>query len=102
MTRGHFHSKLYTAEYYWCISGSGVLIMMDQNRYSKGEEMEPGSLHYIPGGIAHRVANTGDTPLVFNACWPSDAGHNYEEIDINGFSVRLMEEKGRPALIPEE
>jgi glucose-6-phosphate isomerase, archaeal len=101
MTRGHFHSKVQTAEYYWCISGSGVLIEMDLNRNSWGEEMSPGSLHYIPGGIAHRVANTGNTPLIFNACWPSDAGHNYEEIDNNGFSARLIEHKGLPTLLPE-
>ena len=32
------------------------------------------------GGVAHRVANTGNSVLSFAACWPSDAGHNYEEI----------------------
>jgi len=102
MTRGHFHSKLQTAEYYWCISGTGVLIYMDTNRNCWGVEMAPGSLHYINKGVAHRVANTGDSPLIINACWPSDAGHNYEEIDMNGFSARLFEEKGIPILIPDK
>lgn len=98
MTRGHFHSKLQTAEYYWGISGKGMLICMDMNRNCWAEEISPGSLHYIRKGIAHRVSNTGSTPLVFNACWPSDAGHNYEEIEQNGFSARLLEENGVPAL----
>ena len=55
-------------------------------------------LHYIPGGVAHRVANTGNSVLSFAACWPSDAGHNYEEIANKGFSARLVEVDGTPKL----
>ncbi len=53
--------------------------------------MVPGSLHYIPGHTAHRVVNTGDQILKFGACWPSDAGHNYETITSQGFSARVKE-----------
>lgn len=98
MTRGHFHQKKNTAEYYWCIKGKGALILMDENRETRMEEMQPGSLHYIPGNVAHRVANTGHEELVFNACWPSDAGHDYESIEAEGFSARLVEENGKPVL----
>ena len=65
--------------------------------YVGGKDM-PGSLHYIPGGVAHRVANTGNSVLSFAACWPSDAGHNYEEIANKGFSARLVEVNGTPKL----
>ena len=99
MTRGHFHQNIDTAEYYWCVQGEGVLILMDENRKVRAEKMQQGSLHYIPGKIAHRVANTGSNKLVFNACWPSDAGHNYKEIDEKGFSARLLEVKGKPTLV---
>ncbi|NJL38771.1 MAG: cupin domain-containing protein [Leptolyngbyaceae cyanobacterium SM1_4_3] len=99
MTRGHFHALPDTGEYYWCISGEGALLLMDEQRATRAERMHPGSLHYIPGNIAHRVANTGKTPLVFNACWPSDAGHNYAEIARNGFSARLIDTDGKPNLV---
>jgi glucose-6-phosphate isomerase len=101
MTRGHFHANVDTAEFYWGIKGQGVLIFMDKDGNTWGEYMKPNSLHYIPGNVAHRVANTGDTPLVFGACWPSDAGHNYEAISQNGFTARLMEENGKPTLIKD-
>lgn len=99
MTKGHFHEKDNRAEYYWGIEGEGVLILMDRKRNAWGEKMFPGSLHYIPGGVAHRVANTGNKTLSFAACWPSDAGHDYEEIARNGFSTRLIEAGGIPRLI---
>ena len=50
--------------------------------------MKPGSVHYIPGNVAHRVANTGNEPLIFLASWPSDAGHDYARIRETGFSKR--------------
>lgn len=102
MTKGHFHRNSDTAEFYWCVEGEGVLILMDMNRNVWAEKMFPGSLHYIPGNVAHRVANVGVTPLVFDACWPSDAGHNYEEIAMNGFAMRLKEVKERPVLVRGE
>ena len=99
MTRGHFHAKLDTAEYYWCIRGEGVLIFMDTDRKIWTEVMRPGSLHYIAGKVAHRVANTGSQKLVFNACWPSDAGHDYDSINTQGFQARHMEENSKPELV---
>ncbi len=101
MTKGHFHAKSDRAEFYWGVQGKGVLILMDRDRNTWGEEVYPGSLHYIGSHIAHRLANTGDTNLVVGACWPSDAGHNYEEIAIHGFSARLIEIDGQPGLTPQ-
>ena len=40
------------------------------------------------------VVNTGDVPLRFVACWPSDAGHDYEIAGGNGFGARVIEEQG--------
>ena len=99
MTKGHFHQKIDRAEFYWGIEGEGMLLLMDQDRNTWAEKMHPGSLHYIDGFIAHRTVNIGDTPLSFGACWPSDAGHNYQEIMENGFSARLIEVDGKPKLI---
>ena len=76
-----------------------MLLLMDENKKTWVEKMYPGSLHYIKGHIAHRTINTGKIPLSFGACWPSDAGHNYQEIQDNGFSARIMEIDGKPQLI---
>lgn len=101
MTKGHFHARRNRGEYYVTVSGRGALIFMSEDRRTWFEEMTPGSIHYIPGFTAHRVANTGPDVLSFTACWPSDAGHDYDTIAKAGFSARLRRVAGRPELIPE-
>lgn len=100
MTKGHFHKIRNRAEYYATVRGEGALLLMDEGGATRCERMSPGSTHYIPGHTAHRVANTGSTPLVFAACWPSDAGYDYETIERDGFSARLLERNGEPILVP--
>lgn len=89
MTKGHLHSKKNTGEYYWGIRGEGALILMDEQRNCRAERVFPGSLHYIPGKTAHRLANTGDETLAVGACWMSESGHDYSSIEQFGFSARL-------------
>lgn len=102
VTKGHFHAKIDTAEYYWCLRGQGILLLMDEQRRCRAERMAPGSLHYIPGRTAHRVANISDEALCFGACWPADAGHDYERIATGGFSARVLHTATGPAVIPIE
>ena len=90
MTHGHFHLKRNRTEYYGTIEGEGALILMNEERETRMEPMSPGTLHFIPPNTAHRVANTGNVPLRFVACWPSDAGHDYDSIRKLGFSGRLI------------
>ena len=99
MTKGHYHAKSDRAEFYWGVQGEGMLILMDRDRNTWAEKVYPGSLHYIGGEIAHRLANTGSENLIVGACWPSDAGHDYQEIAVNGFSARLLEIDRNPVLI---
>ena len=99
MTRGHFHKLSDRAEYYWCMEGEGMLILMDQQRNTRAERMYPGSLHYIHAGMAHRTANTGNGLLSFGACWPADAGYDYDRISRDGFSKILINDNGSPVLI---
>ncbi|MEM9354509.1 MAG: glucose-6-phosphate isomerase family protein [Planctomycetota bacterium] len=100
MTKGHFHQKRHAAEYYWGIRGDGVLLLMDEQRRCWGERVTPGSLHYIPGNVAHRLVNVGDETLAVGACWPSDAGHDYATIAELGFSSRIKCVDGVPELAP--
>ena len=99
MTKGHFHAKRFCAEYYWCIQGDGILLLMDPDGNCRRERMLPGSLHYIPGDVAHRLVNVGDSTLSVGACWPSDAGHDYGSIAESGFSVRVKKIEGKPSLV---
>lgn len=99
MTRGHFHRKRDRAEYYATLEGDGALILMDESRKTWMEPMSAGSVHFIPARTAHRVANTGNRPLRFMACWPSDAGHDYETIENQGFGSRLLCVGGKATLV---
>jgi glucose-6-phosphate isomerase len=99
MTKGHFHLQADSAEFYWGVQGKGILILMDRLRNTRAEKVYPGSLHYIGGNIAHRLANIGKENLIVGACWPSESGHDYEEIAVNGFSARLFEIDGAPVLV---
>jgi glucose-6-phosphate isomerase len=101
MTRGHFHARRDRAEYYATVSGAGMLVLMDEQRRASVQEMSPGTTHYIPGRVAHRVVNTGDVPLTFLACWASDAGYDYTTIDEQGFSLRVMCRSGRPEVMAQ-
>ncbi|MGI5883959.1 MAG: glucose-6-phosphate isomerase family protein [Candidatus Spyradocola sp.] len=99
MTKGHFHAKRDTAEYYFCIAGKGALILMDEAGKCWAEPMHPGTLHYIPRSVAHRLANTGDEVLAVGCCWGADCGHDYASIAQTGFSKRLLDVNGEPQLV---
>jgi glucose-6-phosphate isomerase, archaeal len=95
MTHGHRHQIRDRAEFYGTVTGKGLLVLRDESGV-RSEEMTPGSLHYIHGNVAHRVVNTGDVPLKFVACWPSDAGYDYDINGDRGFGARVLEVKGFP------
>jgi len=101
MTHGHFHANPTRAEYYTTAQGEGRLLLMDRERKTWMEVMSPGSLHYIDGRYAHRVVNTGNVPLIFWACWPSDAGYDYAPSPkkdlVHGYSNR----NGEVLVIPQ-
>ncbi|MBS7639444.1 MAG: glucose-6-phosphate isomerase family protein [Candidatus Bathyarchaeia archaeon] len=98
-TKGHFHLKEPTSEVYIGISGEGVILMQDRSGNVAAEEIKPGTIVYIPPGLAHRSINTGKTDLVFLAIYPSDAGHDYETIRRSGFAKLVVERNGKPTII---
>ena len=102
MTHGHRHSIRNRAEFYGTVAGSGRLLLRDEGGRTWHEEMSPGSLHYIAGHVVHRVINIGDVPLRFVACWPSDAGHDYELDGDRGFGACVLEEHGKPVVRTDE
>ena len=102
MTHGHFHANRTRAEYYAAAQGSGMLVRMDAERRTWGESMSANTLHFIRGEHAHRVVNVGKEPLIFWACWGSDAGYDYEAIRRSGFGAVVVERDGKPAIVAHE
>jgi len=78
-TKGHFHQKLDTGEYYWGIAGHGLLLFCDLNGNEQLTRINPGDVLYIPGKIAHRLINIGMDKLSVGAVWQSESGHAYSE-----------------------
>lgn len=101
MTRGHFHVRPERGEFTVTLGGSGALVLMDRDRHTRVEWMQPGSIHMIDGRLAHRVANVGPDPLTFLVCWQDDCGHDYAAIAERGYSARVREVDGKPTLVWE-
>ncbi|MDI3312094.1 MAG: glucose-6-phosphate isomerase family protein, partial [Thermoanaerobacterium sp.] len=99
MTRGHFHQDKNCAEYYFCVEGEGLLLLMNDNSEMWAEKVYPGSVHYIDGKYAHRLVNIGDTVLKVGACWPTTAGHDYDAIEKNEFPYRVYKRNGKVELV---
>lgn len=90
MTRGHIHQRKEQAEFYFGSQDEGLLLMQTELGDVSIEKVFPGSIHHIPGFVAHRLINTGDTRLSALAVWPAIAGHNYEFLREVGFKVRVL------------
>lgn len=100
MTKGHFHSKINTAEIYYCIRGHGYLLMENSEGEVELQEMTPGVSVYVPLGFAHRSINISDTePFVMFFVFRADAGHDYKTIETKGFRKLIIEKDGKPQVI---
>lgn len=99
MTKGHYHQAKETAELYLCLKGEGFLLMKTEAGECTAEAMARGRLVYVPPGWAHRSVNTGDEPLVSLCVYPAEAGHNYGEIETEGFPKRMRRVNGRARLV---
>ncbi len=98
MTKGHYHTVAETAEVYMCIAGQGYLLMKTAEGQSMHESMVRNRLVYVPPYWAHRSINTGDSPLISLFIYPGDAGHNYGDIEEEGFPKRVFIRDGREVI----
>jgi glucose-6-phosphate isomerase len=98
MTRGHYHVNPARGELSIVLGGQG-LMMCTRGGEPWVEGMFPGSLHDVPGDVAHRAVNTGKKPLVFLTVWLADCGHNYEAIARDGFGGRVVRTLDGPKLV---
>ncbi len=91
MTKGHYHEKKDRAEIYMGIRGHGLLLMQNGNEV-KWEEMQRGTIVYVPPFWAHRSINTGNEDFIFLAIYPGDAGHDYGSIAERGFAKLVIKD----------
>ena len=94
MTKGHYHTVIETAEIYLCIRGEGYMLMKTPPGASGASRCvaEPMARHrlvYVPPYWAHRSVNTGSEPLISLCIYPGEAGHNYGDIETEGFPRRI-------------
>ena len=91
MTKGHYHTRAETAEIYLCIRGEGLMAMKTAAGAWDAQAMRRNKMVYVPPYWAHRSINTGDEPLISFCAYPADAGHNYGDIEKEGFSRRVFQ-----------
>ncbi|MFI7443192.1 glucose-6-phosphate isomerase [Nonomuraea indica] len=100
MTKGHFHSVLDTGEIYFCLRGTGYMLMENPEGDWQAAEFRPGQAVYVPRRYAHRSINTSATePLITFFAFPGHAGHDYGTIETKGFRKLCVERDGRPVFI---
>lgn len=99
MTKGHFHTELETAELYYCLQGSGMMLMETPEGEWAVEVMVEGNVVYVPPRWAHRSINTSPTDdLVLFFVYPGNAGHDYRTIEHQGFRKVVIERAGQPVI----
>jgi len=99
MTKGHHHSVPNTAEIYLALRGEGFMLMKTPEGECIAEPMHRGRMIYVPPYWGHRSVNTGAEPLIPFCSYPAEAGHNYSDIETEGFPKRIVERLGKPVLI---
>lgn len=94
MTKGHYHTVLETAETYLGLRGEGYMLMKTPEGEIRALPIARGKMVYVPPYWAHRSVNTSSEPLVSFCVYPGDAGHNYGDIEVEGFGKRVILENG--------
>jgi glucose-6-phosphate isomerase len=84
LTRGHLHAKADRAELYYCLSGTGVMLLETLDGRSEALPLRPGEAVHVPGHWVHRSVNVGDEPFVTMFCYGADAGQDYALIERAG------------------
>lgn len=90
MTKGHYHNRINTGEIYLALRGRGFMMMKTTDGQCRYEEFVPGRMVYVPPFWGHRSINTGNEPLISFCVYPAEAGHNYGDIEREGFPKRVF------------
>lgn len=100
MTKGHLHAWRPAAEFYFGLTGEGVMLLEDEaSGESRMVPLQPNGVVYVPGHTAHRTMNIGKTPLTYIGVYPAKAGHDYSTIAKTNFRCVIVERDGKPVMI---
>jgi len=100
MTKGHLHAWRPAAEFYFGLTGDGMMLLEDEaTGESRLVPLKPNGVVYVPGRTAHRTMNVGKTPLTYIGVYPAKAGHDYSTIATTNFRCVVVEKDGQPAMI---
>jgi glucose-6-phosphate isomerase len=99
MTKGHYHAERDTAEFYYSLSGKGIMLLENEEGDFESHKFNEGTAVYVPPYYAHRSVNTGNENLIILCVYPADAGHDYGAIEKAGFRKRAVERDGKVELI---
>jgi glucose-6-phosphate isomerase len=103
MTRGHLHARPNCAEFYYCVSGSGLLLMDNLEGNTSIAHLKPNQGVHVPGGWIHRSVNVGETTFTTVFAYDRDAGQNYELIErAGGMRKRIMRRGDSWEAIPNQ
>ena len=100
MTKGHFHEAPDQPEIYFCLQGTGFLLLETLDGEFRAEPWKTGTITHIPPQWAHRVVNSGKDVLFYISSFHKSAGHVYDLIEKNGFKNVVVERNGIPVLVP--
>lgn len=101
LTKGHLHAWRPAAEFYFGLTGEGVMLLEDEaTGESRMVPLRPHHAVYVPGSTAHRTMNTGTVPLTYLGVYPARAGHDYGAIAQRNFRHVVVERAGGPVMIP--
>lgn len=95
MTKGHYHKIPETSEIYLCLRGEGIMMMKTADGKCAYEKMSRNCMVYVPPYWAHRSINVGSEDLVSFCVYPGEAGHNYGDIEKEGFPKRVFIRNGK-------
>jgi glucose-6-phosphate isomerase len=99
MTKGHYHTVAHTGELYLCLRGKGFMLMKTADGHFASQPFFRGNMVYVPPYWAHRSVNTGNEPLVSFCTYNAEAGHNYGDIEKEGFVKRVLEVDGKAVIV---
>lgn len=102
MTKGHYHEVSETAEIYLALCGDGYILMKTSAGDSNVEKMIPGRMVYVPPYWAHRSINTGNQALISFCVYPGEAGHNYGDIEQEGFPKRIFKRNAEISILSSQ
>jgi glucose-6-phosphate isomerase len=100
MTKGHYHANGACAELYFGLQGEGMLLLQTPDGEISAQPMTAGAAAYVPPYWGHRTMNVGSSNFVFFACYPAEAGYDYQAIADKGFASLVVERDGKPQIVP--